>query len=85
MSEAGDDFNILDIHGEEVLTMLEQLADHFGIQVLVTEDMEAIDIDVEPWLDNIIVDAQSFLALPKSLSNNPEYIAWELEEDDTDG
>ena len=85
MSEAGDGFNILDIHGEEVLTMLEQLADHFGIQVLVTEDMETIDIEVEPWLDNIIVDAQRCLLLPKSLSTNSEYIAWELEEDDTDG
>ena len=51
---SGDGFNIKDTQDEEVLTMLEQLADHFGIQVLVTEDMETIDIDVEPWLDNII-------------------------------
>tara|TARA_R110001583_G_scaffold154165_1_gene305860 strand:- start:14 stop:271 length:258 start_codon:yes stop_codon:yes gene_type:complete len=85
MSEAGDGFNILDIHGEEVLTGLEQLADRFGIQVLVTEDVEAIDTEVEPWLDNIIVDAQRCLLLPKSLSTNSKYIAWELEEDDTDG
>ena len=85
MSEAGDGFNILDIHCEEVLTGLEQWADQFGIQVLVTEDMETIDIEVEPWLDNIIVDAQGCFALPDSLSTNPKYIAWELEEDDTDG
>ena len=85
MSEAGDGFNILDIHGEEVLTGLEQWADQFGIQVLVTEDVEAIDTEVEPWLDNIIVDAQRCLLLPKSLSTNSKYIAWELEEDDTDG
>ena len=85
MSEACDGFNILDIHGEEVLTMLEQLADHFGIQVLVTEDMEAIDIAVEPWLNSIIVDAQGCFGLPHSVTTNSEYIAWELEEDDTDG
>ena len=75
---SGDGFNIKDTQDEEVLTMLEQWADQFGIQVLVTEDMETIDIEVEPWLDNIIVDAQGCFALPNSLSTNPKYIAWEL-------
>ena len=52
---------------EEVMTYLELLANHFDRQVLVTEDLETIDIDVTPWLNNIVVDEQGSFAIPNSL------------------
>tara|TARA_Y100001951_G_C11130603_1_gene178018 strand:- start:328 stop:510 length:183 start_codon:yes stop_codon:yes gene_type:complete len=52
---------------EEVMHYLELLANHFDRQVLVTKDLETIDIDVTPWLDNIVVDEQGSFAIPNSL------------------
>tara|TARA_R100001086_G_scaffold176248_1_gene97260 strand:- start:751 stop:933 length:183 start_codon:yes stop_codon:yes gene_type:complete len=52
---------------EEVMTYLELLANHFDRQVLVTKDLETIDIDVTPWLNNIVVDEQGSFAIPNSL------------------
>ena len=49
---------------DEILAELEIYADHSGIQVLVTEDLEAIDLSVAPWLDNIVVDEHCRLAVP---------------------
>jgi len=52
---------------EEVMHYLELLAGHFDRQVLVTEDLETIDMDVTPWLNNIVVDEQGSFAIPDSL------------------
>jgi hypothetical protein len=52
---------------EEVMTYLESLAEHFDRQVLVTEDLETIDMDVAPWLNNIVMDEQGCFAIPNSL------------------
>ena len=52
---------------EEVMTYLELLASHFDRQVLVTGDIETIDMESAPWLNNIVVDEQGCFALPNSL------------------
>ena len=56
----------------EVLDQLEILADHFGIRVLVTGDLDTIDTNVEPWIHNIIVDGRGCFALPHEISENPD-------------
>ena len=64
----------------EVLTQLEILADHFGIRVLVTGDLDTIDTDVTPWLYNIVVDGKGGFAIPHKISENsdsPEARLWE--------
>jgi hypothetical protein len=65
----------------EVLAQLEILADHFGIQVLVTGDLDTIDTDVAPWLYNIVVDGRGHFLLPITISENendsPEARLWE--------
>ena len=58
----------MDGHDEEVITYLENLADHFDIQVLVTEDLETIDMEVLPWLNNIVVDGQGCFAIPNAIT-----------------
>ena len=52
---------------EEVMTYLESIADHFGRQVLATQDLETIDMESAPWLNNIVVDEQGCFAIPDSL------------------
>ena len=58
------------MNDKEILDQLEILADHFGIQVLVTGDLDAIDTEVAPWLHNIIVDGQGRFAIPYAISHN---------------
>ena len=54
----------------EVLAQLEVLADHFGIRVLVTGDLDTIDTEVVPWLHNIIVDGRGRFAIPYAISHS---------------
>ena len=54
---------------DEIITELEVLADHFDVQVLITEDLETIDMGVAPWLNNIIVDERGYFAVPHTLTD----------------
>jgi len=64
---------------DEVLAELETLAHHFEIQVLVTENLDTIDTEVAPWLNNIIVDELRRFTIPNVISekNDSWMISWE--------
>ena len=64
---------------DEILTELETLAHHFEIQVLVTENLDTIDTEVAPWLNNIIVDELGRFAIPNVIpeKNDSWMISWE--------
>jgi len=64
---------------DEVLAELETLAHHFEIQVLVTENLDTIDTEVAPWLNNIIVDELGRFAIPNVIpeKNDSWMISWE--------
>jgi len=66
----------MDEHDGDVITELEILADHFGIQVLVTGDLETIDMEVAPWLNNIVVDGQGCFAIPHSIIDTESFDGW---------
>ena len=63
-------------HDKEIITYLENLADHFSIQVLITEDIDTIDIEVSPWLNNIIVDEQGCFAIPNTIIDTESFDEW---------
>ena len=62
---------------EEVMTYLELLASHFDRQVLVTGDIETIDMESAPWLNNIIVDELRRFTIPNVISEDEEWKAYE--------
>ena len=62
---------------DEVLAELETLAHHFEIQVLVTENLDTIDTEVAPWLNNIIVDELRRFTIPNVISEDEEWKAYE--------
>ena len=65
---------------DEVLAELETLAHHFEIQVLVTENLDTIDMEVAPWLNNIIVDELGRFAIPNVIPEDEGWNAlWECE------
>ena len=66
----------MDEHDEDVITLLENLADHFSIQVLVTGDLETIDMEVLPWLNNIVVDGQGRFAIPNTIIDTESFDGW---------
>jgi hypothetical protein len=63
-------------HDKEVITYLENLADHFDIQVLVTEDIDTLDMEIPPWFGNIIVDEQGCFTIPNVIIDTERFDEW---------
>ena len=61
---------------DEILAELEILAHHFEIQVLITEDIETLDMEIPPWFGNIIVDEQGCFAIPNVIIDTERFDEW---------